>query len=163
MVCCSIPIDDVTTAQWYIMYNPHAPLERDRMRSFGATSGDPDYFNSDMGDSSNLWQQSREAMKEGHWSGIVGRGNAYEDFAVQESMGPIVDRSKEFLGSCDHVIIRARSQMLRAVARFQETGETSFNGPDVTFNRIRAISFAYPKAQDWREIDAFNPPAMAAE
>jgi hypothetical protein len=61
------------------------------------------------------------------------------------------------------VIIRARSQMLRAVARYQETGETSFNGPEVVFNRIRAISFAYPKAQDWREIDAFNPPALAAE
>ena len=52
---------------------------------------------------------------------------------------------------------------MRAVTRFQETGQTSFNGPDVKFDRIRAISFAYPKAQDWREIDAFNPPAMAAE
>ena len=163
IVCCSIPIDDVTTAQWYIMYHPHQPLERDRMRSFGNTSGDPDYFNSDMGDVTDLWQQSREAMKDGHWSGIIGRGNAYEDFAVQESMGSIVDRSKEFLGSCDHVIIRARSQLLRAVNRFQKTGETSFNGQDVQFDRIRAISFAYPKGGDWREIDAFNPPAMAAE
>ncbi len=78
-------------------------------------------------------------------------------------MGPIVDRSKEFLGSCDHVIIRARSQLLRAVSRFQRTGETSFNGEEVQFDRIRAISFAYPKGKDWREIDAFNPPAMAAE
>jgi nitrite reductase/ring-hydroxylating ferredoxin subunit len=163
IVCCSIPIDDVTTAQWYIAYNPHAPLPRDRMRTYGNTSGDPDYFNSDMGDASNLWNQDRKAMKEGHWSGIVGRGNAYEDFAVQESMGPIVDRSKEFLGTCDHVIIRARSQMMRAVNRFRETGETSFNGPEVDFQRIRAISFAYPKGQDWREIDAFNPPQMAAE
>ena len=153
----------MTTAQWYIMYHPPQPLERDRMRSFGNTSGDPDYFNSDMGDVTDLWQQSREAMKDGHWSGIIGRGNAYEDFAVQESMGSIVDRSKEFLGSCDHVIIRARSQLLRAVNRFQKTGETSFNGQDVQFDRIRAISFAYPKGGDWREIDAFNPPAMAAE
>ena len=163
IVCCSIPIDDVTTAQWYIAYNPHEPIPRDRFRMYGNTSGDADYFNSDMGDVTNLWQQDRQAMKEGHWSGIVGRGNAYEDFAVQESMGPIVDRSKEFLASCDHVIIRARSQLMRAVTRFQETGETSFNGQDVKFDRIRAISFAYPKTQDWREIDAFNPPAMAAE
>jgi nitrite reductase/ring-hydroxylating ferredoxin subunit len=163
IVCCSIPIDNVTTAQWYIAYNPHAPLPRDRMRTYGNTSGDPDYFNSDMGDRSNLWNQDRQAMKEGHWSGIVGRGNAYEDFAVQESMGPIVDRSKEFLGSCDHVIIRARSQMMRAVNRFTETGEVAFAGSDVQYDRIRAISFAYPKGGDWKEIDAFNPPAMAAE
>ncbi len=163
IVCCSIPIDDETTAQWYIAYNPHAPFDADRMRMFGSTSGDPDYFNSDMGDRSNNWNQDRQAMKEGHWSGIVGRGNAYEDFAVQESMGPIVDRSREFLGTCDHVIIRARSQLLRAVNRFQETGETSFNGPEVQFDRIRAISFAFPKDGDWKSIDAFNPPAMAAE
>ena len=102
-------------------------------------------------------------MKAGHWSGIVGRGNAYEDFVVQESMGPIVDRSKEFLGSCDHVIIRARSQLLRAVKRYEETGEVSFTGPEVDFGRIRAISFAFPKGGDWREIDAFNPPAIVAE
>ena len=163
IVCCSIPIDDETTAQWYIAFNVDAPLPPDRMSAYGTTSGDPDHFNSDMGTSETLWNQDRAAMKQGHWSGIVGRGNAYEDFAVQESMGPIVDRSKEFLGTCDHVIIRARSQLMRAVNHFQQTGQTSFNGPDVEFDRIRAISFAYPKGKDWREIDAFNPPAMAAE
>jgi nitrite reductase/ring-hydroxylating ferredoxin subunit len=163
IVCCSIPIDDETTAQWYILYNPHEPFEGERMGMYGTTSGDPDYFNSDMGDRSNLWNQDRKAMKDGHWSGIVGRGNAYEDFAVQESMGPIVDRSREFLGSCDHVIIRARSQLLRAVNHYQDSGETSFNGPEVKFDRIRAISFAYPKGEDWKQIDAFNPPQMAAE
>lgn len=163
LACCSIPIDDVTTAQWYIMFNPNAPIEPNRMNAFGAWSGDPDHFNSDMGSRENNWKQDRAAMKAGHWSGIVGRGNAYEDFVVQESMGPIVDRSKEFLGSCDHVIIRARSQLLRAVKRFEDTGEVSFAGPEVDFGRIRAISFAFPKGGDWREIDAFNPPAIAAE
>ncbi len=163
IVCCSIPIDDETTAQWYIAFNVDAPLERDRFRQYGTTSGDPDYFNSDMGTSETLWNQDRAAMKTGHWSGIVGRGNAYEDFVVQESMGPIVDRSKEFLASCDHVIIRARSQLLRAITRFQETGELSFVGPDVEFSRIRAISFALANGDDWREVDAFNPPAVAAE
>lgn len=163
VVCCSIPIDDETTAQWYILFNAHEPMPANRMGAFGAWSGDPDHFNSDMGGPENLWKQDREAMKHGHWSGIVGRGNAYEDFAVQESMGPIVDRSKEFLASCDHVIIRARSQLLRAVKAFQETGELSFMGPEVDFSHIRAISFAYPKDQDWRDVDAFDPPMVAAE
>jgi len=163
LACCSIPIDDVTTAQWYIMFNPSAPMEPSRMSTFGTWSGDPDHFNADMGSRENTWNQDRAAMKAGHWSGIVGRGNAYEDFIVQESMGPIVDRSKEFLGSCDHVIIRARSQLLRAIKRYEETGEVSFAGPDVDFGRIRAISFAFAKGGDWREIDAFNPPAIAAE
>ncbi len=163
VVCCSIPIDDVTTAQWYILFNPHEPMEPNRLGAFGTWSGDPDHFNADMGGLDDLWGQDRQAMKDGHWSGIVGRGNAYEDFAVQESMGPIVDRSMEFLASCDHVIIRARSQLLRAVNRYMETGEVSFSGPEVAFDRIRAISFAYPKGGDWKSIDAFNPPALAAE
>jgi phenylpropionate dioxygenase-like ring-hydroxylating dioxygenase large terminal subunit len=163
LVCCSIPIDDVTTAQWYIMFDVNKPMPATRLGAYGAWSGDPDHFNADMGGPENLWHQDRQAMKEGHWSGIVGRGNAYEDFAVQESMGPIVDRSKEFLGSCDHVIIRARSQLLRAVKRHQETGEVSFAGPEVDFRRIRAISFAFPKGTDWREVDAFDPPKVAAE
>ncbi|MFZ1988389.1 MAG: hypothetical protein WAW96_01330 [Alphaproteobacteria bacterium] len=99
-------------------------------------------------------------MKEGHWTGIVGRGNAYEDFVVQESMGPIVDRSKEHLGSCDLVILRAQSMLLRAVEKYRETRELSFAGPEVEFNKIRAISFAYPQGGDWKDIDAFDPPSL---
>lgn len=164
VVCCPIPIDDVTTAQWYIAYNPHAPLDRDMLNAYGTTSGDPDHFNSDMGGPENMWHQDRAAMKAGHWSGITGRGNAYEDFVVQESMGPIVDRSQEYLGSCDQVIIRARKLLLGAVQRFRDSGEISFAGPDVDYARIRPISFAFPRGSDWRIIDAFDPqPAVAAE
>lgn len=163
VVCCSIPIDDVTTAQWYISYDSEAPFEQDMMGAFGQWSENPDHFNADMGDAANLWQQDRAAMKAGHWSGIMDRSNAYEDFAVQESMGPIVDRSQEYLGTCDRVIYRARRQLLDAVNRHRETGELSFAGDDVNFASIRAVSFAYSKDQDWREFDAHGRTAEAAE
>ena len=153
IVCCSIPIDDVTTAQWYIAYDTDAPMTRSLMGAFGTWSENPDHFNADMGDSSNLWHQDRQAMKDGHWSGIMDRGNAYEDFAVQESMGPIVDRSKEYLGTCDRVIYRARRQLLDAVKKHRETGELSFAGDDIDFAAIRAVSFAFPGEADWREVD----------
>ena len=93
------------------------------------------------------------AMKAGHWSGITGRGNAYEDFAVQESMGPIVDRSKEYLGTCDRVIYRARRLLLEAVRRHRDSGELSFVGEAIDFAAIRAVSFVYPAEADWRDID----------
>jgi len=162
IVCCSIPVDDVTTAQWYIAYDTEAPLEFSIMTSFGQTSGNPDHFNADMGDASNLWHQDRQAMKDGHWSGITGRGNAYEDFAVQESMGPIVDRSQEYLGTCDRVIYRARQLLLEAVKKFRDTGELSFAGEDIEWQAIRAFSVAYAKEQDWRDFDAHSL-AEAAE
>ncbi len=156
IVCCSIPIDDVTTAQWYIAHDPDAPLHPDQFGAFGMWSGNPDHFNADMGDASNLWHQDRQAMKDDHWSGITGRGNAYEDFAVQESMGPIVDRSQEYLGTCDRVIYRARKLLLEAVRRHRDTGELSFTGDDIDYTRIRAVSFAYPREMDWREVDPYE-------
>jgi len=153
IVCCSIPIDDVTTAQWYIAYDTDAPLSRDLFGAFGMWSGDQDHFNSDMGGPENLWHQDRQSMKDGHWSGITGRGNAYEDFAVQESMGPIVDRSREYLGTCDRVIYRARKLLLEAVRRHRDTGELAFTGEDIDWGAIRAVSFPYPRDADWRDID----------
>ena len=163
IVCCSIPIDDVTTAQWYIAFDPDGPLGYNILTDFGATSGDPDHFNADMGGPENLWQQDRQAMKDGHWSGIIGRGNAYEDFAVQESMGPIVDRTQEYLGTCDRVIYRARTLLLDAVKRFRDTGELSFADDGIDFSMIRAVSFAFGKDEDWREFDAHELAAVAAE
>jgi len=89
-------------------------------------------------------------------SGITGRGNAYEDFAVQESMGPIVDRSQEYLGTCDRVIYRARKLLLEAVKRHHDTGELSFATDDIDYRGIRAVSYAYPSDADWREIDPYE-------
>jgi hypothetical protein len=38
-------------------------------------------------------------------------------------------------------------------------------GGDAVLNREdnRAISFSYPSGEDWKSIDAHNPPAVAAE
>ena len=94
-------------------------------------------------------------MRQGHWSGFANRSNAYEDFAVQESMGTIVDRSQEYLGTCDRVIYRARTLLLDAVKRFAESGELSFTGEDIDWQAIRSVSFAFDRQEDWREVDPY--------
>lgn len=159
LVVCSIPIDDEWTSQWYISFDVDKPMDDEATRAAirGRDSGDPDFFNSDMGSLDNLWHQDREAMKRGHSTGVVDRGNAYEDFIVQESMGPIVDRSIEHLGTCDAVIVRARRMLLGALRDHQKDGTIPFAASDIEFSRIRAISLAYPQGQDWRAIDPFNP------
>ena len=161
VVVCAIPIDDEWTAQWYISFDARQTLDPTWMTQFNRDTGNPDHFNSDMGTSANMWNQDRAAMKDGHWSGIVGKGNAYEDFVVQESMGPIVDRSKEFLGTCDVVIVRARRMLQAALDRFEATGEAPFQGGEVDFSRIRAVSFTYPSGQDWKQIEVGTLAAAA--
>lgn len=156
----SVPIDDETVAQWYLRFDMQAPIDPEAYLQFGSDSGDPDYFNSDMGDVTNMWHQDRAAMKAGHWSGIVGRTNAYEDFIVQESMGPIVDRSREFLGAADVIISLARRQLVQAVNAHRNGGSVPFLGVQPDVRGLRAISATYAKGEDWRKIDAFNPPEM---
>lgn len=157
----SVPVDDTCVVQWYVRFNLDEPIDPDAYLAFGSDSGDPDYFNSDMGDVSNMWHQDRAAMKAGHWSGIVGRQNAYEDFVVQESMGPIVDRSREFLGAADVVIALARRLLLAAVKAYRDQGIIPFLGVQQDVRGLRAISATYAKGDDWKRIDAFNPPEMA--
>ena len=55
----------------------------------------------------------RAAQKRGEtYCGV--RGIAMQDASVQESMGPIQDRSKENLVSTDNAIIMARHRLLQA-------------------------------------------------
>lgn len=157
----SVPIDDEAVIQWYLRFNMEAPIDPKAYLEFGSDSLDPDYLNSDMGDVTNMWHQDREAMKAGHWSGIVGRTNAYEDFIVQESMGPIVDRSREFLGAADVVIALARRLLLQAVKAHRDEGVVPFLGAGSHLTALRALSATYPQSEDWKSIDAFNPPEMA--
>lgn len=157
----SVPIDDENVIQWYLRFDLEAPIDTQAYLAFGTDSLDPDYFNSDMGDVGNMWHQDREAMKAGHWSGIVGRTNAYEDFIVQESMGPIVDRSREFLGAADVVIALARRLLLQAVKAHRDEGTVPFLATGSPLAALRALSATYPQGEDWKSIDAFNPPEMA--
>ncbi len=78
-------------------------------------------------------------------------------------MGAIVDRTQEYLGTCDRVIYRARMLLLDAVTRFRDTGELSFTGDAIDFAAIRAVSFAFGKDEDWRDFDAHELAAIAAE
>ena len=63
----------------------------------------------------------RAAQKAGStYSGV--EGFAMQDASLQESMGPIVDRTKETLVSTDNGIIMARQRLLRAVKALVEDG-----------------------------------------
>lgn len=158
LVVVVVPIDDEWSAHWYYYMNPFGPLtDWYKTWAYKGTVADDDNYSADMGGVTNMWRQDRAAMKAGHWSGILGNFT-YEDFVVEESMGPIADRTKEFLGSSDTVIVRTRKMFLDALNRHAQ-GELPFGlDRNLDYSRIRALAIRYPASLDWRDIDIFNPP-----
>jgi phthalate 4,5-dioxygenase oxygenase subunit len=92
-------------------------------------------------------------MKNGSFTGINGFSN--QDMACQESMGPIVDRTQEHLGTSDIAIIRMRKRMLEAVNLFQ-TGQPLIGlDPNLPYDKIRTEQLIIPIDQPWQSVGAY--------
>jgi phthalate 4,5-dioxygenase oxygenase subunit len=101
----------------------------------------------------------REAQKRGEtFSGV--RGIAQQDASLQESMGPIVDRTKERLVSSDTGIIKARQKLRKAVEALRDEGITP-PGVDAVHHRVRSAAIVLPQAESFiessREAVAVRP------
>jgi phenylpropionate dioxygenase-like ring-hydroxylating dioxygenase large terminal subunit len=148
----TVPIDDEWDAEWYIIYDPNKPLTENRLGTvYAGASQDPNDFAANLGNSGNLWHQDREAMNNGHWSGLT-RNIPFEDFIIQSSMGPNVDRSKEQLGSADAIIVRTRRLLLDGLEDYERTGIVPWRADDIDFGAIRALAVTFPSGQDWRQF-----------
>ena len=91
----------------------------------------------------------RAAQRAGRtFSGVEGFG--MQDTSIQESMGPIVDRTKETLVSTDSGIIMARQRLLRAVKALVETGVTP-PGVDPAHQRVRSVAIVLPPDQPFKD------------
>jgi phthalate 4,5-dioxygenase len=91
----------------------------------------------------NDYLMDRDAQRRGDtFSGI--KGIAMQDASLQESMGPIVDRSKERLVSADSGIIKARRKLVQAALDLQEHG-TPPPGIDAAHHRVRSAAIVLPK------------------
>jgi len=101
----------------------------------------------------NWFNQDREAMKNGSFTGIDGFTN--QDMACQESMGPVVDRSQEHLGTSDVAIIRMRRRMLEAVRRFQDGLPLIGLDPDLPYGRIRSEQKIVAVDEPWQSVGAY--------
>jgi hypothetical protein len=89
----------------------------------------------------NDYRIDRHAQKAGRTvSGV--RGIAMQDAAVQESMGPIQDRTKENLVSTDNAIIMARHRLRRAALALQHG--TAPPGLTPECQRVRSATFVLP-------------------
>jgi hypothetical protein len=96
----------------------------------------------------NDYGLDREAQKRGDsFTGI--RGVRQQDKAVAESMGAVMDRTNEHLGTSDSMIIRTRRRLLRAVRALAETGEAPPGVDRPELYRTRSGSIILPRDADW--------------
>jgi hypothetical protein len=97
----------------------------------------------------NDYLMDRAAQKAGAtYSGVA--GFAIQDSSLQESMGPICDRTKENLVSTDNGIIMARHRMLRAAKALADKG-TIPPGVDPEHQRVRSVSVVLPPDQAFKD------------
>lgn len=154
----AVPIDDENCAQWILNYRVDAPFGPGEVEDFWKLANpDPDNFLDVGGDADNMWNQDRQSMKDGHFSGFPGRHFFEEDMIVQESMGRIVDRSKEYLGQSDKVITYVRRNLMNSVNSVEAGGEPwGMQDPGAfDYRHIRSCAVFLEPEEDWTTIDSF--------
>ena len=147
-----VPVDETHAHFYSIWYSLDAPM--DRAARIAWSGLDPDR---DLDDEGYLrrcalpnWGQDRAAMAAGEsFAGMMGIN--VQDTIVQESMGPIVDRTKEHLGPGDKAIIHFRRVML-AVARGESRAATADFARRMRYGALRARDGLLPAGADWTTL-----------
>jgi phthalate 4,5-dioxygenase len=163
-----VPLDDEHTMYWSMDLGRQGELDPGSGRSSGRISrtggsGDYDYrYVPNTTDWLGRWrlEQNRsndflldpELQKTASYTGI--RGIYEQDQAITESMGPLVNRAEEHLGSADVMVIRTRQRILRAALALRDAGLTPPGVDDPAVYRGRSGGALLPRGVDWLEATA---------
>jgi phthalate 4,5-dioxygenase oxygenase subunit len=160
-----VPIDDVNTMFYWIAWHPEPKkgITQAAWRKFCAATVGEDIDEQFMKKRTlvNRYLQDRQAMKRGDFTGI--EGIPTQDMAMWESMGPIVDRSKDHPGSSDVAVVQFRRMMLAAAKKFSEGGPAiGTTEPRTPHVRLASFEGIVPKSTDWRTLGMQSATASAA-
>ena len=148
-----VPMDDENT----MVYNYTTSIDQDKPltreyieRQEQALGRGPGGENVDrVRTRANNWLIDRQMQKTVNFTGIPGVNT--QDLAVQESMGPIVDRSREHLGSTDRAIITCRRVLLEAIGDVEEGVDPLGLDPRV-YRDVRPAETILPHGASWRDV-----------
>jgi phenylpropionate dioxygenase-like ring-hydroxylating dioxygenase large terminal subunit len=152
-----VPIDDEHTLVWEPNWHPTEALEEEdrlgrkgRVPASGMLPDDDDPLRRGrfVAGRENDYLIDRERQRLMNFSGLE-ESPPLQDAAIQESMGPIVDRSREHLGSTDAAIIRVRRRLLDAALRLRDSGEEPPGVTDPTAYRPHGCQMILPRGADW--------------
>ena len=148
-----VPMDDEQCWAWsydYKVTRPFSALESESLRQGKGVhvACEPGTFRP-LANKDNDYLMDRAAQKRGDtYSGIL--GIAMQDASLQESMGPIVDRTKENLVSTDNGIIMARHRLMRSLKAMTEKNVTP-PGIDAAHQRCRSAAVVLPPDQPFKD------------
>ena len=146
-----VPIDDENCWVYTFDYHPVRRLTQDELGAMkdghGVHSRNIPGTYRPMENKDVDYLIDRDAQRRGEtFSGV--RGIAQQDASLQESMGPIVDRTKEVLVSSDTGIIKARHKLRKAVEALRDEGVTP-PGVDPAHHRVRSAAIVLPQAESF--------------
>jgi len=146
-----VPMDDENCMVYNWLYSygdePLSLEDHEYETALGRGPGNllPDFHN--IRNRGNDWLIDRQVQKTETFTGIEGINN--QDQAVQESMGAIVDRTRENLAASDMAIVVARRQLLEAARTVADGGEPLGVAPN--YYKLRAIDKILPSDANWAE------------
>jgi phthalate 4,5-dioxygenase oxygenase subunit len=147
-----IPIDDNHTWVYNFMYShdPARPLPPDQAHNAETRLGRGDWLNENYVSKlnrSNDYGIDRLLQKTSSMTGIQGINT--QDFALQEGMGSVVDRTKEHLGTTDRAIITLRQILLESIDA-EQRGEPLRAIDPATYRNVRSVDRMIEKDKEWR-------------
>lgn len=158
-----VPIDDEHTWTFGYEYNPDRALTPEEVAAI--ESGEtfpprliPGTFKP-LANKSNDYLIDREKQRTHNYTGIWGVNE--QDRSLQESMGPIFDRSREHLGTADLAVIQARRILLQA-ARDLQDGKPPITPYQGDLYRVRSYDTVDPES-DFDRMLAKHRDALLAQ
>lgn len=148
-----VPIDDHNCWVFTWDYHPTRALTEEEVEAMKAGHGVHNEYEPGswrpLQNKDNDYLMDREAQRRGErFSGV--KGIAMQDASLQESMGPIVDRSQEKLVSTDAGIIQARKKLEKACKALRDEGITP-PGAYPEHHKVRSAAVVLPEDQPFIE------------
>ena len=164
-----VPMDDETTATWTIGWHPTDAINAtNRNQNLSQTMKLVEQYGLDpnvagvlpattqpggrwrpVANPRNDYMLHQQIQREKLFCGIVvGRT---QDQAMQESMGPIYDRTKEHLGASDTAIIRVRRRWIASALALRDQGTTPPGAMEPKAYHVRSVSQVMKRDVVWAE------------